>query len=139
MATRYRKRGKRHLHRIVAEQLLGRALRPGEIVHHRDGDTENNHPDNLQVMTQAEHARIHRSGVKVKPKTVCKNGHQLTPENTLITSAGRRRCATCDRSYSAEWRRNKRRARGLKRPGAKPGSAIRRTRNPNGTFAKEPQ
>lgn len=49
----------RHIHRVVAEQKLGRALLPGEIVHHKDGDKWNNHPDNLEVMTQAEHVRIH--------------------------------------------------------------------------------
>ena len=49
----------RHLHRVVAEQKLGRPLAPGEIVHHKDGDKWNNSPDNLDVMTQAEHAFIH--------------------------------------------------------------------------------
>lgn len=49
----------RHMHRAVAEQMLGRPLQKGEIVHHRDGDKWNNDPSNLEVMTQAEHARIH--------------------------------------------------------------------------------
>jgi hypothetical protein len=49
----------RHMHRVVAEALLGRALLPGEVVHHKDGDKWNNSPDNLKVMSQAEHARIH--------------------------------------------------------------------------------
>lgn len=56
----YRKLNGRHEHRVVAEQKLGRALLPGEIVHHIDGDKLNNHPDNLEVMTQAEHIRIHK-------------------------------------------------------------------------------
>lgn len=55
----YRKVGQRHEHRTVAEQKLGRSLQPGEIVHHRDEDKRNNRPDNLEVMTQAEHARLH--------------------------------------------------------------------------------
>lgn len=49
----------RHMHRVVAEQKIGRALLPGEVVHHKDGDKWNNNPDNLEVMTQSEHARIH--------------------------------------------------------------------------------
>jgi len=55
----YVKLGGRHMHRVIAEQKLGRPLLPGEIVHHRDGDKWNNNLENLSVMTQAEHARIH--------------------------------------------------------------------------------
>lgn len=54
----------RHFHREIAEQKLGRKLLPGEIVHHIDGDKHNNAPENLQVMTQSEHARIHFSKKK---------------------------------------------------------------------------
>jgi hypothetical protein len=55
----YVKLKSRHMHRVVAEQKIGRKLLAGEIVHHVDGVKWNNHPDNLLVMTQAEHARIH--------------------------------------------------------------------------------
>lgn len=49
----------RHAHRVIAEQKLGRKLQPGEIVHHIDCNKRNNYPDNLMVMTQAEHAALH--------------------------------------------------------------------------------
>jgi hypothetical protein len=55
----YRKRGGRHEHRAVAEAMLGRPLRPGEIVHHKDGDRLNNAPENLEVITQGAHIRHH--------------------------------------------------------------------------------
>lgn len=58
-STGYRKYYGRHEHRVVAEQMLGRPLQPGEIVHHIDGNKRNNDPSNLQVMTQSEHIKLH--------------------------------------------------------------------------------
>ena len=56
----YTKTFGRHTHRIVAEQLLGRPLRPGEVVHHIDGNKRNNDPSNLMVFaSQKEHAAWH--------------------------------------------------------------------------------
>ena len=48
-------------HRIIAEEMLGRKLRRGEVVHHIDGNKINNTPENLMVFpSQAEHARWHK-------------------------------------------------------------------------------
>lgn len=47
------------LHRLVAEQMLGRPLLASEVVHHRDGDKTNNAPENLEVMSRSDHLRLH--------------------------------------------------------------------------------
>jgi hypothetical protein len=57
--TTYRKRYGRHEHRVVAEQMIGRSLERGEIVHHIDGNKHNNDPANLKVMTQGQHIFEH--------------------------------------------------------------------------------
>ena len=49
----------RHMHRVVMEEKLGRKLESWEIVHHIDGDKWNNSPENLEVMTQSEHMKLH--------------------------------------------------------------------------------
>lgn len=57
--TKYIKFMGRHLHRVMAEQKIGRRLQNGEVVHHVDGNSLNNDPDNLVVITQSIHASIH--------------------------------------------------------------------------------
>lgn len=52
----------RHTHRVVAELMLGRPLKQGEVVHHMDGDKRNNLPENLKVFpSQTEHVKWHNN------------------------------------------------------------------------------
>ena len=46
-------------HRLVMEGILGRYLGSSEVVHHLNGDPEDNRPANLQVTRQAAHAYDH--------------------------------------------------------------------------------
>jgi hypothetical protein len=47
-------------HRYVMEQHLGRALTSEEVVHHLDGNKDNNHITNLIVLSKIDHGKLHR-------------------------------------------------------------------------------
>jgi len=46
------------IHKLVMEQRLGRRLRQGEIIHHKDWDKRNPHHSNLYLTTRKIHQRI---------------------------------------------------------------------------------
>lgn len=46
-------------HIVVAESILGRRLLEGEVVHHLDCNRSNNSPDNLLVISNPMHAKLH--------------------------------------------------------------------------------
>lgn len=52
-------RGRVWEHRYVMEQKLGRLLEKWELIHHKNGNKMDNKPENLEIFTRSEHARLH--------------------------------------------------------------------------------
>lgn len=47
-------------HRIIAEKILGRKLKPGETIHHIDNNKKNNSEENLLIFaTNSDHTAYH--------------------------------------------------------------------------------
>ena len=55
---RFKDSGK-SVHRWVAEKKVKGKIHEGRVVHHRDGDKQNNDPSNLRIMSRSDHSRLH--------------------------------------------------------------------------------
>lgn len=68
----YRRKESTPIHRIVAEEILGRKLKPGEVVHHINLNKLDNTPENLFVFSSSsEHSKYHKALEKgIAPKLV---------------------------------------------------------------------
>lgn len=89
------------LHRVRAENKIGRLLLPGEVVHHIDGDKTNDSPENLQVLQHDDHARLHAPEVDEIAVTCGECGSSFTGkphEIRLRQSRNRRGQIYCSRS-----------------------------------------
>ena len=51
-------------HRMVAERMIGRLLTEDEVVHHKNCIRDDNRPENLLVMSNSDHCKLHNPGKK---------------------------------------------------------------------------
>ena len=62
--------GWKRQHVVIYEKHIGRALAPGEVVHHRNEIKTDNSISNLQLMTHAEHTALHNKGGRHSIETI---------------------------------------------------------------------
>ena len=100
-----RSNGHIYEHVIIAEEMLGRELKEGETVHHKDKNRGNNSPDNLMVFaTLGDHSRFHKTGVAIKqgdvyisPKV---NETKLSKSSNSSKSYSYKTCIDCGKEIS---------------------------------------
>ena len=78
-------------HRLVMEEVLGRRLSSTEVVHHRNRNRMDNRPENLEVLSASEHARLHFSVAGWSRK----HDHCVECGTTERKHGGHGLCSTC--------------------------------------------
>ncbi len=73
-------------HRLMMEKTVGRRLARHEVVHHKNGDRLDNRPENLELMTKADHDKLdkgrRRPGMIVCPH--CQEAIHLTSRARIV-------------------------------------------------------
>ena len=94
------------VHRLVLEAFVGPAPADKPIGCHRDGNPQNNTPENLywgtpssNTLDSVKHGTHNTAG---REKTHCPQGHEYSGANLYITPKGDKRCRECHRERCRE-------------------------------------
>lgn len=92
-------------HRVAWEREHG-PVPAGHVIHHRCAKKLCVNVDHLECLTHAEHNAFHVNAKtwhdQQRAKTHCPQGHEYTPENTMM-KRGHRHCRACARAYSSAY------------------------------------
>jgi hypothetical protein len=91
--------GKRE-HRAVMERMIGRKLRPDEIIHHINGIKSDNSETNLSLETRASHNRKHGKGA-LMVCAKCTTTKWYTPALIARMNSSHYMCRQC--RYGKTW------------------------------------
>lgn len=87
-----------YAHRYLMEQHLGRLLRPGEIVHHKNDDVMDNKINNLGVKQHAIHSREHSAARGRKYVVLrcpeCDEQFERTENHSFLQTGGEYTCCS---------------------------------------------
>ncbi len=94
-------------HRVVMENHMGRLLTQDEVVHHENENKKDNRIENLELMTRAEHSKLHamKPGLIILVCTDC--GVSFQRRRNQRSSVKGYVNAFCSRSCNGKYQRRK--------------------------------
>lgn len=81
-------------HHYVVWKFFGIVIKDNLVVHHKNGDTRDNRPENLEVMTRSDHSKMHTSKqhqIIDVPKRLLNTDKKRHPFPKILFKAGEKK------------------------------------------------